>query len=54
MWIAPNLPVHFKTVPMLPETIALLEQLASVPLISTQICKMIDHDPVLAKVKQYT
>ena len=54
MWIVPNLLVHFETVPMWPETIALLEQLASVPLTATQICKMTDHDPVLAKVKQYT
>ena len=54
MWIAPKLPVHFETVPIPPEAIALLEQLASVPLTATQIRKMIDHDPVLAKVKQYT
>ena len=39
---------------MPPRTIALLEQLASVPLISTQIRKITDHNPVLAKVKQYT
>ena len=42
------------TVPMPPETIALLEQLASVPLTSTQIRNMTNRDPVLAKVKQYT
>ena len=41
-------------VPMPPETIALLEQLASVPLTAAQIRKMTDRDPVLAKVKQYT
>ena len=33
---------------------ALLEQLASVPLTATQIRKITDHNPVLAKVKQYT
>ena len=37
-----------------PETILLFEQLVNVPLTATQICKMTDHDPVLAKVKQYT
>ena len=42
------------TVPMPPETIALLEQLASVPLTATQIRNMTDRDPVLTKVKQYT
>ena len=41
-------------VPIPPETIALLEQLASVPLTAAQIRKMTDRDPVLAKVKQYT
>ena len=54
MWIAPKLLVHFETVPMLSEAIALLEQLASVPLTATQIRKITDHNPVLAKVKQYT
>ena len=54
MWIAPNLLVHFETVPMPPETIVLLKQLANVPLAAIQICKITDHDPVLAKVKQYT
>ena len=54
MWIAPNSLVHFETVVMLPEAIALLEQLASVPLTATQICKITDHDPVLAKGKQCT
>ena len=39
---------------MLPETITLLKQLASVPLTATQVRKMTDHDPVLAKMKQYT
>ena len=53
MWIAPNL-LHFETVPISPETIVLLEQFASVPLTATQICKMTDHNPILAKVKQYT
>ena len=53
MWIAPNLLVHFKTVPMPPQAIALLEHLASVLLAATQIRKITDHDPVLAKVKQY-
>ena len=42
------------TVPMPPETIALLEQLASIPLTATQIQNMTDRDPVLTKVKQYT
>ena len=42
------------TVPMPPETIALLEQLASVPLTVAQIRNMTDQDPVLAKVKHYT
>ena len=41
-------------VPMPPETIALLEQLASIPLTAAQICKMTDRDPVLPNVKQYT
>ena len=54
MWIALSLLVHFETVPMPLETIALLEQLASVALTATQICKITDHDPVLAKVNQYT
>ena len=53
-WIAPNLLVHFETVVILPEAIALFEQLASVPLTATQIRKITDHNPVLAKVKQYT
>jgi len=43
-----------KTVPIPPETIALLEQLASIPLTATQIKSMTGRDPVLAKVKQYT
>ena len=47
----PNCPA---TVPMRPETIALLEQLASVLLTATQIRNIMDRDPVLAKVKQYT
>ena len=42
------------TVPVPPETIGLLEQLASVPLTATQIRTMTARDPVLAKVKQYT
>ena len=42
------------TVPMPPETVALLEQLASVPLTAAQIRNMTDQDPVLAKVKHYT
>ena len=46
----PDCPIN---VPMLPQTIALLEQLASVPLTTTQICKMTNHNPVLAKMKQY-
>ena len=39
---------------MPPKTIAVLEQLESVPLTATQIRKMTDRDPVLAKMKQYT
>ena len=30
------------------------EQLSSLPLTTTQVRKITDHDPVLAKVKQYT
>ena len=41
-------------VPTPSETIALLEQLTHVPLISTQIWSMTDRDPVLARVKEYT
>ena len=48
------LPDCSTTVPMPPETIALLKQLASVPLTVTQIQNMTDRDPVLVKVKQYT
>jgi len=43
-----------KTVPLSLETIALLEQLASVPLTVTQIKFMTDRDPVLAKVKWFS
>lgn len=39
------------TVPTSPETIALLEQSATVPLTATQIQNMTDRDPVLAQVK---
>ena len=42
------------TVPMPPETIALLEELASIPFTATQIQNMTDRNPVLTKVKQYT
>ena len=42
------------SVPKPPETIALLEHLAKVPLTSTQIRSMTDRDPTLAKVKQLT
>ena len=45
------LPVCTTNVPMLPEIIVLLEQLASVPLTATQIFKMTDRDPILTKVK---
>ena len=38
---------------MPPETIALLEQLASIPLTANQIRNMTDQDPVLAKEKPY-
>ena len=41
-------------VSMPPETIVLFEHLVSVPLTATQIHKMTDNNPVLAKVKQYT
>ena len=41
-------------VPTPPETIALLEQLTNVPLMSNQIRSMTDRDPVLARVKEYT
>ena len=53
MWIVPNL-LHFETVSISPETTALLEQLASVPLTATQIHKITDHNPILAKAKEYT
>ena len=42
------------SVPKPPETITLLEHLAKVPLTSTQIRSMTDHDPTLAKVKHLT
>ena len=46
-----HLPDCPTNVPMPPETIALLEQLARVPLTAAKICSMTDQDPVLTKVK---
>ena len=46
--------VHPKNVPRPPETIALLEHLANVPLTASRIKSMTDRDPTLAKVKQFT
>ena len=46
-----HLPDCPTTVLMPPETIALLEQLASVPLTATQIQNMTDRDPMLTKVR---
>ena len=48
------LTAHPENVPRPPETIALLEHLANVPLTASQIKSMSDHDPTLAKVKQFT
>ena len=45
------LPDCSTNVPMPSKTIVLLEQLASLPLTATQIRKMTDHNPVLAKLK---
>ena len=44
---------HPESVPKPPETIALFEHLASVPLAASQIKSMTDCDPTLAKVKQF-
>ena len=44
---------HPESIPKPPETIALLEHLASVPLAASQIKSMTDRDPTLAKVKQF-
>ena len=41
-------------VPSPPETIALMEQLATMPLSATQFRTMTNCNPVLAKVKQFT
>ena len=48
------LTAHPEIVPRPPETIALLEHLANVPLAASQIKSMTDRDPTLAKVKQFT
>ena len=48
------LTAHPENVPRPPETITLLECLANVTLAASQIKSMIDRDPTLAKVKQYT
>ena len=48
------LTAHPEIVPRPPETIALLEHLASVPLAASQIKSMTDRDPTLSKVKQFT
>ena len=48
------LTAHPENVPRPPETIALLEHLASVPLNASQIKSMTDRDPTLAKVKWFT
>jgi len=47
----PEFPAH---VPFPPETIALMEQVATMPMSASQIRTMTDHNPVLAKVKQFT
>ena len=47
----PNCPTN---VPMPPDTIALLEQLASVPLRTNDIHNMTDQHIVLVKVRHYT
>ena len=44
---------HPESLPKPPETIVLLEHLASVPLAASQIKSMTDHDPTPAKVKQF-
>ena len=49
-----RLTAHPEIVPRPPETIALLEHLANVPLAASQIKSMTDCDPTLAKVKQFT
>ena len=48
------LAVQPENVPTPPETIALLEHLANVPLAASQIKSMTDRDPILTKVKQFT
>ena len=45
---------HPESIPKPPETIALLEHLARVPLAASQIKSMTDCDLTLAKVKQFT
>ena len=48
------LPECPENVPSPPETIALMEQLTTMPMSATQIRTMTNHNPILAKVKQFT
>ena len=48
------LPEFPATTPVPAETIALIEQMSSVPLTAGKIKQQTDHDPILCKVKQYT
>ena len=48
------LPERPATVPIPTETVAVLEQLSSIPLTAVKIKQRTEYDPILSKAKRYT